>query len=182
MTYTVDQFGPSDLLTSKKEGTRRIKYDVGKTSFFEAREFRVFKEFDIPEGKSQTIKLVSGKDIVVEVFGASLILGSLRLELVVGGTDGNDFTEELLIYKTNRTSVAPENETSVTMQNGGTHTGGTVSDILLLVAGSPARQAKEVSVTEQRPLGFSPGTFYIRLVSTGEANARGVFRARWEEL
>ena len=182
MTYNIDQFGPSDLLTSKREGTRRIKYDVGKTSFFEGREFRIFKELDIPAGTSETIKVVSAADTIVEVLGASLVLGALRVELITGGTEGQDFTGSVPIFRTNRTSNAPENETKVTMENGGTHTGGTVSDLLLLVAGSPARQAKEVSVTEERPLGFSPGTFYIRLVSTGEANAQGVFRARWEEL
>jgi hypothetical protein len=56
MTYSIDQFGPSDLLSSKKEGPRRIKYEVGKTSFFESREFRVFKEFDIPAGTTETIR------------------------------------------------------------------------------------------------------------------------------
>jgi len=182
MTYTVDQFGPSDLLTSNKLGTRRIKYDTGKTSFFEAREFRIFKEFDIPAGNTETIKVVATKDTIVEVFSASLVLGALRVELVTGGTDGDDFTENLPIFRTNRTSVAPENESSITMQNGGTHTGGTISDIILLVAGSPARQARETTVTEERPLGFAPGTFYIRLESTGSSNAKGVFRARWEEL
>lgn len=182
MTYTVDQFGPSDLLTSNKIGTRRIKYDAGKTSFYEGREFRVFKEFDIAPGTTETIKVVSTVDSIVEAFGASLILGALRIELVVGGTDGNDFTENLPIFQTNRTSATPDRTPGVTMQNGGTHTGGTISDILLLVAGSPARQAREISATEERPLGFAPGTFYIRLESTGNANARGVFRARWEEL
>ncbi len=182
MSYTVDQFGPSDLLTSKKIGTRRIKYDVGKTSFFESREFRVFKEFDIPAGSTETIKVTTTVDTIVEVFSASLILGSLRVELVTGGTDGDDFTENLPLFQTNRTSQSVDTTPSVTMQNGGTHTGGTISDILLLVAGSPATQARETTASEERPLGFAPGTFYIRLESTGSANARGVFRARWEEL
>jgi len=182
VTYTVDQFGPNDLLTSKKEGTRRIKYETAKTSFFESREFRMFKDFDIPAGTTETMKVVSTKDTIVEVFGASLILGSLRIELVVGGTDGNDFTETLPVFQTNRTSASVDTTPSVTFQNGGTHTGGTVSDVILLVAGSPARQAREVTATEDRPLGFAPGTFYIRLISTGSSNAEGVFRARWEEL
>lgn len=182
MSYTVDQFGPSDLFTSKKVGTRRIKYDAGKTSFFEGRQFLIFKEFDIPPDTSQTIKVVSSVDTIVEVLGASLVLGALRLELVQGGTEGNDFTENLPIFRTNQTSIAPDNQPNITMQNGGTQTGGDVVDLLLLVAGSPATQANEITVTEQRPLGFSPGTFYIRLQSTGEANAQGVFRARWEEV
>ena len=182
MSYNVEGFGPSDILTSKRFSTRRVKYETGKTSFFEGREFRVFKDFDIPAGQTETIKVTSTSDSIVEVFGASLVLGSLRIELVTGGTDGDDFSSELPIFQTNRTTASPVLTPSVTMVNGGTHTGGTVSDVILLVAGSPARQAREVTATEERPLGFAPGTFYIRLISTGSANAEGVFRARWEEI
>ena len=37
MTYTVPDFGPSDLITSAREGTRRVRVDVAQTGFFEAR-------------------------------------------------------------------------------------------------------------------------------------------------
>lgn len=182
MTYTVDQFGPSDLLTTAKEGTRRLKIDAGNTGFYEGREFRVFKEFDIPEGTSETIKVTATGDTIVQLFGASLVLGSLRIELVQGGTEGDDFTGDLPIYPANTTSIAPVADQAVAMQNGGTHTGGDIVDLILLVAGSPATQAKEITANEERLLGFPAGTFYIRLVSNGSANAKGVFRARWEEL
>jgi hypothetical protein len=34
---------------------------------------------------------------------------------------------------------------------------------------------------ENEPLGFSFGTYYIRLINTDGVAATGVFRARWEE-
>ena len=182
MTYTLDQFGPIDLLTSKKIGTRRIKYELGNTAFSESREFRMFKEFDILPGTSETIKVVSTVDSIIQTFGASLILGSLRIELISGGSDGGDFTESVPVFQTNRTSTSVDRVSGVTMQNGGTHTGGTVSDLLILVAGSPVKQAKEFTAEENKPLGFGPGVFYIRFSGFGSSNAQGVFRARWEEL
>lgn len=182
MTYTIDQFGPDDLLSTTKEGKRRVKVDPGNTAFYEGREYRAFKEFDIPQGASEAIKVTATGDTIVQLFGASLVLGSLRIELVQGGEDGDDFAGSLPIYPANKTSLAPAVTTGVTMQNGGTHTGGDIVDLILLVAGSPAKQAKEITANEERLLGFSAGTFYIRLASNGSANAKGVFRARWEEI
>lgn len=37
MTYTIPDFGPSDLLTSSREGTRRLRVDVAQAGFFEGR-------------------------------------------------------------------------------------------------------------------------------------------------
>lgn len=37
MTYTVQDFGPSDLLTSNRYKYRRVRVDVGQTGFFEGR-------------------------------------------------------------------------------------------------------------------------------------------------
>ena len=45
MVFTIPDFGPSDLLTSGREGTRRVRVDVAQTGFFEARERRSFKEW-----------------------------------------------------------------------------------------------------------------------------------------
>lgn len=39
MSYTIPDFGPPDLLTSERLGTRRLRVDVGQTGFFERREF-----------------------------------------------------------------------------------------------------------------------------------------------
>lgn len=184
MTYTVDQFGPNDLLSSKKEGTRRIKVSEGDTSFYEGRQFYIFKEFDIPNNSSETIKVVSQGDTLVQQFGASLLIGGLRVELVVGGTEESSFTEQIPAFQSNKTSVAPDRTATVTFENGGDHTGGDVVDLLLLDAGTDRgrRQPTTSNVTEDLMLGFSAGTFYIRLTNTGNEDCIGVFRARWEEL
>lgn len=182
MSYTVDQFGPSDLLTTKKVGTRRIKTDQGTTSFYEGREFYVFKEFDIAPETSEAIKVVSLGDTIVQTFSATLVLGQLRVELVTGGTEADPFTNTLPIFPVNSMSESPGGDPTVVITNGGTHSGGTIADLLLLNSGSPASQARASSASEPLPLGFSAGTFYIRLINTSAtSDARGLFRARWEE-
>jgi len=50
MSYKIDGFGPSDLLSSTKDGARRVKVDVGSTGFFEARTFRISYEFSTENG------------------------------------------------------------------------------------------------------------------------------------
>lgn len=172
---------PSDLMTTDKDGTRRMKIETDSSAFYEGREFRAFKEFDIASGDSETIKVVSTVNTIVRSFGASLVLGSLRAELVIGGTEGDDFTGTLPVFAANTMTDALSYTSGVTFENSGTHTGGTIVDLILLFAGSPATQANEVTAIDNLPIGFAPGTFYIRFVSTGGSNAKGVFRTRWEE-
>jgi len=184
VTYSLDSFGPSDLLSSKKEGTRRIKVSEGDTCFYEGRQFYTFKEFDIPNNSSETIKVVAQGDTIVQQFGASLLIGGLRIELVIGGTEESAFTGSLPTLQANNTSVAPDRTATVSFDNGGDHTGGDVVDLLLMDAGGDRgnRQPTMSNVTEDLLLGFSAGTFYIRLTNIGNEDCRGVFRARWEEL
>ena len=172
---------PSDMLTSERQGGRRLKTDQGSTAFYEGREFYTFRQFDIAPDATEVIKVVAGGDTIVQTFGASLVLGELRIELVVGGTEGGTFATPLPILPANGMSEAPSVSAGVTMAVGGTHTGGTIVDVLRLNAGSPATQANEVSASEDLPFGFPAGTYYIRLVSINSANAEGIFRARWEQ-
>ncbi len=184
MSYTIDQFGPSDLLSSKKLETRRIKVSEGDTCFYEGRQFYTFKEFDIPNNSSETIKVVAQGDTIVQQFGASLLIGGLRIELVVGGTEQSAFTGSLPTLQANNTSIAPDRDATVSFDNGGDHTGGDVVDLILMDAGSDRgnRQPTQSNATEDLLLGFAAGTFYIRLTNTGNEDCQGVFRARWEEL
>lgn len=158
-----------------------MKAEPDSSAFFEGRQFRAFKEFDIAGGSSETIKVVTTVNTIARLFGASLLFGELRLELVTGGTEGDDFTGSIPAFPANGMEGTPDYTSGVTLSNGGSHSGGTVSDLILLFAGSTAGQAQEVTILKDQPIGFAPGTFYIRLVSAGVENAQGVFRSRWEE-
>jgi hypothetical protein len=177
----VEAYPPAKLITDGDGDYARIRVDTGQTGFFAGREARTFYEFSIATGASQVIKVVSPVDTIVQTFGIELDLAEMRVELVSGGTEGGTFNTPLPIFKTNTMSTASDYTQQVTMNRGGTHTGGTVVDVITAIAGDKLQKSTSVNVNENLPLGFAAGTFYIRLVNTDGATATGIFRARWEE-
>jgi hypothetical protein len=177
----VEAYPPKVLMTDGDGEWARLRVDQGNTAFFAGREFRTFYEFSIASGASQVIKVVSNVDTILQTFGAELDLAELRIELLVGGTEGGNFNTALPIFKTNTMTTASAYTTNITMNRGGTHTGGTLVDLLTLISGANANKAISTSATEDLPQGFSAGTFYIKLTNTDGATAKGIFRARWEE-
>ena len=78
-------------------------------------------------------------------------------------------------------STASSYTPQVTMTRGGTHTGGTVVDLVTAVSGANPNKSVASSASDNLPQGFSAGTYYIKLINTDGATAQGIFRARWEE-
>lgn len=177
----VEAYPPIKLMTDDNGPYSRIRVDVGQTGFFAGREARTFYEFSIASGETQVIKVVSQTDTIVQVFAVELELAEIRVELVVGGTEGGIFDTALPIFKTNTMSTASDYTPQVTMNRGGTHTGGTVVDLLTAVSGANPNKSVASSASENLPQGFAAGTFYIKLINTDGATATGIFRARWEE-
>lgn len=177
----VEAHPPVKLMTNDNDGYARLRVDVGQTGFFAGREARTYYEFSIASGASQVIKVVSATDTVLQSFSVETFLAEIRMELATGGTEGGTFDTALPIFKTNTMSTASSYTPQVTMNRGGTHTGGTVVDLLISISGANRNKSVSSGATEDYPQGFSAGTFYIRLTNTDGATASGVFRARWEE-
>jgi hypothetical protein len=177
----VEAYPPAKLMTDSDGDYSRLKVDVGQTGFFAGREARTFYEFSIASGASQVIKVVAPTNTIVQTLSLELELAEMRLELVIGGTEGGTFATPLPIFKTNTMTTASAYVPQVTMAVGGTHTGGTVVDLLTAISGANANKAISSSATEALPQGFAAGTFYIRLINTDGNTATGIFRARWEE-
>jgi hypothetical protein len=177
----VEAYPPFKLVSDDDGIYARLKVDVGQTGFFAGREARTFYEFSIASGASQVIKVVAPTDTIVQAFSVETYLAEIKTELVVGGTEGGTFNTALPILKTNTTTTSSDYVPQVTMNRGGTHTGGTVVDLLISVSGANKNKAFSSSASEESPQGFAAGTFYIRLINTDGATATGIFRARWEE-
>ena len=177
----VEAHPPLKLMTDNNGDYSRVRVDVGQTGFFAGREARTFYEFSIASGATQVIKVVAPVNTIVQTFAVELELAEIRMELVIGGTEGGTFNTALPIFKTNTMSTASDYTPQVTMNRGGTHTGGTVVDLLTAVSGANPNKSVASSASENLPQGFAPGTFYIKLINTDGATATGIFRARWEE-
>ena len=177
----IEAHPPLKILTDDNGDYARLRVDSGQTGFFAGREARTFYKFSIASGASQVIKVASPVNTIVQSFSLETFLAEIRTELVVGGTEGGTFSTALPILKTNTMSTTSSYMPQVTMNVGGTHTGGTVVDLLISISGANKNKSISAGATENLPQGFSAGTFYIRLINTDGATASGIFRARWEE-
>jgi hypothetical protein len=43
------------------------------------------------------------------------------------------------------------------------------------------QKSTSATASQENPVGFPVGTYYIRITNTDGATASGIFRARWEE-
>lgn len=177
----VEAYPPTKLMTDDDGDYARIRVDTGQTGFFAGREARTFYEFSIASGATQVIKVVSPTNTILQQLSIEIYLAELRLELVTAGTEGGTFATPLPIFKTNTMTTASSYTPQVTMNVGGTHTGGTIVDLIQTITDINPNKAQPAGASEDSPQGFAPGTFYIRLINTDGATATGIFRARWEE-
>lgn len=173
---------PADLLTAPEtQGLRRLQVDVGQTGFFAGREFRTYKEISLAPAAVYVIKAVIPINVILYGLELTLITGQLRVETVVGGTEGGSFAETLPIIARNTMSDRPTPFYTpvVALTAGGTLTGGTVIDVLLNKTADNANFAGSVGVGVGDERGIGAGTYYFRMTATGDT--AGAFKARWEE-
>ena len=175
---------PSDELISGGgiEGTNpRIRVDVGEPSFFDGRQFRTFKELNIALSTEYVIKAVVPVNVILYGLELTLISGEIKLETVVGGTEGGAFSETLPIFPRNTMSERPTPlyTPQTVLTAGGTHTGGTVLDLLWAKTADNAQFAGSVGQVPGDERGVGAGTYYFRLNAI--IAATGTFKARWEE-
>lgn len=177
----VEAYPPKVLITDGNGSYARLRVDVGQTGFFAGREFRVLKELSIASGATQVLKIVSPINSILYAFGVELTLSQLRIELVAGGTESGAFSSVITPFKTNQMTTASDYVHQATFATGGSHTGGTVIDAFDIVSGSNVNKAIVQQVDESQPLGFSAGTYYIRMHNTDGATANGFLKLRYEE-
>lgn len=198
--YTVPDFGPSDLLTSKKETIRRVQVDVGNTGFFDSREFRYFREFDIPVNTSWWIKVVVPIDgIILRTQSISLGSGQLRFrawrDLTISatflspGTPANAHTDDGAlcsgVFQQNGLPSAPgfDGATQITQSLAESSvSGGICSEVKRIRTAGATAQQISVGLTTSDERGIPQGTYHLELQALGTGgNATGVYDLKFEE-
>ena len=144
--------------------------------------YRTFKELNIAAAGSYVIRVVVPKNVVLTGLDVSITSGTLKTETVVGGTAGGTFAETLPRISTNTRTGIPATPASVVLTAGGTHTGGTVIDVIALKAGSDAARSTTVGRGSNDQRGIGPNTYYWRFTSSGTDAVVGTFKARWDEV
>ena len=180
MAFTIPDFGPSDLLTSAREGTRRLRVDVGQTGFFERREFRISQELSIASGQALTFKFSSPVNFILWEQVLECDANLLKFEAVVGGTPIGTFNTPVPIWGKNRMTEQLEHTGVVTIHTGGSVTGGQVAEVLRIQAAGATAQRSSVGNSVGSERGLPPGDYYLRLSAIG-GNVTGTFALVWEE-
>lgn len=159
----------------------RLRVDVGEPSFFDGRQFRTFKELNIALGATYVVKVVVPVNVILYGLELDLLSGEVKLASVVGGTEGGSFAETLPIFPRNTMTERPTPiyTPQVVITAGGTHTGGTVLDLVWMKVADNSNFSSTVGNVPGDERGVGPNTYYFRLNAI--AAATGVLRVRWEE-
>ena len=175
--------------STRLSGTDRIKVDPGQTGFFEGRMFRSYVEAIIPvAGPALSFRFVSPVDFILWSQTLSLTQGALRLRVFVAATPAGVWTA-LPVIGVNRMSSRPTPlyEPQVTIQTGGTFTGGTeVDSMLVRCSSNQGNSSSSNSGVETSERGLPAGTYYGVLESlTGGVTvtdaAQALYSITWEE-
>ena len=177
----VEAYPPAKLMTDGDGPYARMRVDVGQTGFFAGREARTFYEFSIPTGATRVIKISTPINIIITSFTTDLELAELKISYISGGTEGGTYNTTLPTIKVNTMTTASNYVPQVICTTGGTHTGGTIIDIAYLNSGANAQKSIQTTVTDEYPMGYPAGTYYVKLENTDGATATGAIKIRWEE-
>jgi len=195
VTYSINQFGPSDLLTSKKFAIRRLQVDPGNTGFFDGREFRFFRELDIPSNTSLWTRVIidSGNDgIIIRSQSIEIEEGRIRFRVwsdsaltnppTWSAPDG--VTSNVLLN--NALPSAPAYTRTAVFENGGdaepTFDGAPeVVDILRARSSGSNAQASSIYTQAGGERGVGPGTYWLQFESMSNSDVTGVYNLIFEE-
>lgn len=172
----VEAYPPSVLMTDGDGEYARLRVDVGQTSFWSGKQFRTFQKLTISTGSSVTIRAIVSANIILYESAFHTEDSSLEVQLRVGGTSAGPWTTIPVIRKSTMT-ITPSLTSQVTMDYDGAHTGGTVIDLIRIVANN--KQASFSDGASER--GVGPGTYYYVITNTGNQTATVVFSGWWEE-
>lgn len=174
---------PHDVWTSSKEKFRRLRVDQGQTGFFEGREFRSFIELNIAAGTNIVLKFVSPIDFIL--FEQRLVVdaGSCKFSAITGGTEGGTYNTSLPIIGKNRMASRPSPyyNPQITISTGGTITGGTIVEVVRVVAANATAQQQSVGGINDSERGLPAGTYYLKFENFGSGPVTGVYSLIWEE-
>lgn len=172
----------ADLLTDGGTGpNRRLRVDIGQTSFFGGRDFRSFKEFSLTAASTYVVKVVTLGNVILNDLSISLISGEVKLYTKTGGTEGGTFSETLPIIGRNTMTERPTPyyTAKTVLTAGGTLTGGTSIDLVWAKTAGNSNFSSNIGKDIDSERGIPAGTYYFVLQAI--SNSTGVFSTHWEE-
>lgn len=172
---------PKDFYTSTLENYRRIRVDVGQTSFFRGRQFRSYSDFSLAAAEVRYFRFTSLTDFVLFDQTLSVSGGSVRLSVWTGATASGTWTPIPVIGKNRMSSIPqPPYVSQVTFETGGTFTGGTEVEAIRLVSATATAQQSTVGASAGDERGLPASAFYIKIEATN-STPTVLYSLFWEE-
>lgn len=175
---------PQALLTSGPEGYQRLRVDGSETSFFLGESFRTFYDYSLATSASTTIQFSRATNVIIQSISLTCDGGSVKLEVYRDPTPAGTFNVALPIIPKNEMSSIPSPEyvSQSTLLTGGTISGGTLRDILRIVAPTATAQSFTAGSSEESKRGVLEDTVgYYRITNLGNSTVTGILRIEWEE-
>ena len=172
---------PKDFYTETLESYRRIRVDVGQTSFFLGKQFRTYSDFSLGALETRYFRFTSLVDFVLFDQNITVSDGAVRLSVWTGATPAGSWTNIPVIGKNRMSSIPqPPYATQVTFQTGGTFTGGTEVEAIRVVSATATAQRSTVGASAGDERGLPATTFYIKIEATAGTPVC-VYSLFWEE-
>jgi len=163
----------------------RTKVDSELASFYAGTQARTFFALSIGAGLSVYVRMYRPVYIILRNFKLVVNALQIRCEIYRGATPAGVWDTELPIISKNESSVRPLPlyVPKVTLQTGGTFTGGTLYDLLDIKTSGATAQQLTVGGESQSDLGVAKDSVgYYKFTNPGTGTAKGVFSTWWEEL
>lgn len=179
---------PHDIMTSKKEGFRRVQVDVAQTGFFEGREFRLARKINA----AITYKFVSTVDFILYEQYFSVTTGAYEFDAwrESNVNESTPFTNNITPYVINKNLSGEYRDYSGDryQSNVSIYTGGSITTIdadayvdyiEMRTSGSTA-QRSSINSSDNTQRYLPAGTYYLRF-TTLDTPIKGMYQIGWEE-
>lgn len=180
----------SRMFTQARYPVSRLQVDAGNTGFFDGREMRFFREFNIPSGGSVWTRVtVNSFGIILRLQSITVDNGAIRFRAWRGLTiSGVTFelptSPESGLFLNNNLPSAPSYSPTTVIENGGGHTevtGGTVAECKRVRSSGSTAQATSIGEDFQGERGIAPDIYHLQLENISNTTATGVYDLIYEE-
>ena len=176
-----------NVTSQYKSGFDRVRIDPGQTGFFEGRMFRTYDKLNILEATTKSYRFISPVPFILWKHVLQLRLGGLACTVFDSSAvpSVGDWTQ-LPIIGVNRMPErrAPFYVPQITVETGGSFTGGVELDYFELLSGIDLGNQQALNVSgENDERGLPNTTFYLRLsvLSGITGSSLGTHKLVWEE-
>ncbi len=177
MSFTIPDFGPSDLLTSAVENERRIKVEQSRTGLIAGKQFRMIRKITSPIA----FKFVSPVPFILLGQNLSITNGEFEYYAYRSANvvESTAFDDEVYVIRKNALNL--DYTMQATIYSGGTFTlvdDEDYVDYISLKTSSASGHRESLSAGGDGERILPAGTYYLRFTGT----ATGSISLEWEEI